>query len=241
MRNPGASTNDGLAALLQEAGEAMRFDGERLWRSEEFYAGAIVASLGAAAAAFGLSPTVSVVSAILALIGVFLATMGLVVLNLEAYHFVRDRQVWRRLLLLQAGVIRPARSLELEVRMLTASIEDLEKTAAADLIELSKSDLLPKPESIGPAGGVRHAFQQILFLLGLIAAAATSLLLFFTYEREGLTLYTLATWAFISVAALVVVLAGRIPRRDLARRLQNINKKVRVTVPAGVSEATQRP
>jgi len=225
VHGPRLRNDQRVPVLLGEAGEAMRSDNERLWRSQEFYAGAIVTSLGAAAAAFGLVPSVSVVSFILATLGVFLAGMGLMILDREAYCFVRDELVWKRLLWLQAGAQGPARSLELEAKMLTTSVEDLSATPATELDELLRAGLIPEPDKIWAFTGVARTFRGILLLLGLVAAGAASLFLILTYAREPFSTYNLAVWIFASVSAPLIVVAGLIPGWAVAKALRMARQK----------------
>ncbi len=205
----------------------MRFEGERLWRTEEFYAGAVVTSIGVAAATYGLVPSVAIVSPTIAILGVFLACMGLIVFDLEAYYFVRNRQVWKRLLLLQAGAERPARSLELEAKMLTATIRDLENSSAADLVELDKAELLPESGTIVVATGVRGTFQGILVLLGMVAALAWSYLLLLTYAREAPSAYNVVVWLVSTVVVFLLPLVALIPGIVEAGKLRTIRRRAR--------------
>ncbi len=203
----------------------MRFEGERLWRTLEFFAGAVVTLIAAAAAASGLTSVVSEAAPpALAIVAVAIACLGLLVLNAESYYFVRDRRVWRRLLHLQASAEVLSRSLDLEAKMLTASTRDLEGMSVGELAQLAGADLLPEPGTIVAAGGVRATFEWILLTLGLVAAVFWSYFDLLAIAGQPFTALALELWIAESAVVLFLPIIVLIPGVVDARKLRRVWK-----------------
>src|SRR5712691_73288 len=228
VSNSRPQTEPNLAILLKEAGEIMRFQDARFWRSGEFYAGAVLTSLGAASAAFGLTSAITVAAFPLALIGVLFASLGIIALDLEAYNCLRNREVWKRLLLVQAGVKGNAKSIDLAARMLTTTLGDLENAEEipiSELVELHRSGMLPDLDAIRSSASVFGPFREILLVLGLVAAALASVFLLLTNVRDSPTVFNLITWTIATLSAPALIALALIPGEVQRRRLRALHDK----------------
>jgi len=164
----------------------------------------------------------------LALIGVLFASVGIIALDLEAYNCVRNREVWKRLLLVQAGVRGPARSIDLAARMLTTTLGDLENSkeiTISELVELHRSGMLPNPDAIRSSAAVFGPFREILVVLGLVAAALASVFLLLTNVKDSPTVYNLINWTIATLTAPTLIAVALIPGKVQKRRLRALRDK----------------
>ena len=206
----------------------MRFQDARFRWSGEFYAGAVLTSLGAASAAFGLTSTITVAAFPLAFVGVLFASLGIIALDLETYNCVKNREVWKRLLLVQAGVKGPARFIDLAARMLTTTLGDLENAKdipMSELVELHRSGMLPDLDAIRSSASVFGPFREILLVLGLVAGALASVFLLLTNVKDSPTVYNLITWTIATLSAPALIAVALIPGKVQRRRLRALHDK----------------
>ncbi|HYM38814.1 MAG TPA: hypothetical protein VEY12_01540, partial [Thermoplasmata archaeon] len=175
---PGLAVHDRFLAVLQEANEATRFEGEALWHVVEFFVGISGTLLVAAFAVFqiGADPSLKAPTASgLALLGGMLGVLGLLVLAEESIDFLRVRLVRDRLLRAAGGATDPVQ-LDYEARMLTVS--------ESGYPSLRPEDLRAIAQGLRSRGGVRSALRTSLAIMAV--GAILSVNLFVSLERFAL-------------------------------------------------------
>ena len=153
--------DDRLVALLEQAGEATRFEGEALWRAIEFFVGITATLLAIAFAVLQVAVPRLLGSAafFVAAIAGLIAILGQYVLFIQTFYYLRARLVRDRLLTAVATGRAP--DLDYEARALTASLAEPQRLRVDDL-EAIERDLRSR-------GGVRWVFRIIFGLMMVFA------------------------------------------------------------------------
>ena len=159
--------SDAWQILLEEASESQRFEGDTLWRAEEFFAGLIVAILTAALGlvAFGsgtlTAHALGLGAATISGLAFLFAIVGQYVLTLQSFFYVRDRLVKERLLEAMAEEGEHGPDLARCRRLLFHSVDKLGDIDRRDLEEIQRL--------LWVKTGVRWAFRLVLGILASIA------------------------------------------------------------------------